>query len=247
MVRELLVACLFLTRLPVRVEGNVTMRELAAGTVWFPLIGALIGLVGALAFYLAGLLGLSSFPAAILSVLAMILLTGALHEDGLADTADALGAGPDRARALEIMRDSTLGAFGVIAIVLILMTRVSIFSTLWEPLEFGRAIVAAAAFSRGLLPAVMHFHPPARETGLAASAGRPEAARAAAALGIGTLLAMAMLPSATGLLAVLVGGGMGSALAGFARRRFGGYTGDTLGAIQQLAEVTMLLVVIARV
>ena len=96
--RDLKVAALFLTRFPIQVDGTVTMRDLAAAVYAFPLMGAAVGLLGGLAFAAAAWLGLPSLPAALLAIVAMLLATGALHEDGLADTADGLGAGA-RSRA----------------------------------------------------------------------------------------------------------------------------------------------------
>ena len=100
--QDVKVAALFLTRFPVQVEGTITMRDLAQAVYAFPLMGAAVGLLGGLGFTAASLVGLPSLPAALIAILCMILTTGALHEDGLADTADGLGAGSDRERALAI-------------------------------------------------------------------------------------------------------------------------------------------------
>ena len=117
LITELGTGLAFLTRLPVRCalggEGSLARAAWA-----FPIVGALVGAFGALAFWGAALVGLHPFVAGVLAVAATLLVTGALHEDGLADTADGFGAGGSRERKLEIMRDSRIGTYGVVALVL---------------------------------------------------------------------------------------------------------------------------------
>jgi adenosylcobinamide-GDP ribazoletransferase len=243
---DLKVAAVFLTRLPVRVEGALSMRDLAGAVHAFPLVGAAVGLAGGLAFWAAHAGGLPSLPASILAVAAMVLATGALHEDGLADTADALGAGADRARALEVMRDSRIGSFGTVALVLTLLARVTALASLWEPAFVAALLAAAGASSRAVMPVVMLVQPSARSAGLAADAGRPEAARVAAAALLALAVAFLALPAGLALAGTLAAALVGLGLAAGLGRRFGGCTGDTLGAVQQAAEVAFLFAVLAR-
>jgi adenosylcobinamide-GDP ribazoletransferase len=244
-VQDLKVALAFLTRLPVHIDGKVSLSDLTAAVHLFPLVGALVGLIGALAFGLGKAVGLGSLPAALFAVAAMVVATGALHEDGLADTADALGA-QDRERALAIMRDSRIGSFGTIALVLVLIARIAALSSFWDPWRFAAAMIAAAGASRALLPLLMTAQPPARADGLGAAVGRPEPVRVLIGLGLGAALALALLPLATALSALLAAA-CAAALAGwFLGRRFGGFTGDTLGAVQQLAEIAFLFAVLAH-
>src|SRR5204863_1906899 len=107
------------------------------------------------------------------AVTAGIALTGALHEDGLADTADGFGGGRDRDDKLRIMRDSRQGSFGVVALVLSIALRAAALGTIGEPIHVTLALIAAHAASRGVLPVLMHVLTPARPDGLGASAGRP--------------------------------------------------------------------------
>jgi adenosylcobinamide-GDP ribazoletransferase len=245
MLRETLddckVALRFLTRLPVRGPERWPDGALAASVVAFPLVGALVGALGALGFALASWLGLGTMLAAVLAVAAQALLTGGLHEDGLADVADGFGGGRTRADKLRIMRDPRLGSFGALALVLALLARIAALAALAGPALAGAALVAAGAVSRAGLPPIMTRLPPARDDGLAAGAGQPHPLRAAAAVGIGVLLAFAVLPPG-----VAAGGLIGAAgalllVAQLARRQLGGYTGDVVGFAQQLAEIGFLL------
>jgi adenosylcobinamide-GDP ribazoletransferase len=222
------------------------MRDLAAAVYAFPLVGALVGLLGGLGFWVAHRLGLPGMACAISAVAVMVLVTGALHEDGLADTADGLGAGPDRELALEIMRDSRIGSYGTIALVLTLLTRVTALASHWDPGFVAALLMAAGAASRATMPAVMLLQPSARAAGLAAEAGRPEPVRVAAAAILAAALAFLLLPvhfAAGGLLAAAIVGLIVAAVLG---QRLGGCTGDTLGAVQQLAEIAFLLAVLGR-
>ena len=238
------IATAVLTRLPVGAAAPVDGTIAPAGWA-FPLVGAGIGALAALAFLLAELLGLGPAPAALLALAASLAVTGAFHEDGLADTADGLIGGRDREQKLAIMRDSRHGTYGVLAIVLSIGLRAAALGSIGGPIYAGLALLAAHAFSRSALPAAMHLLEPARADGLGAMAGRPSQGVAIVALAVGVLIALATLGPATGI-AALVLTSSAVALAGLlARRQIGGYTGDVLGAFQQTGEIVMLLVAAA--
>jgi adenosylcobinamide-GDP ribazoletransferase len=239
----LAIATAFLTRVPL---GAAIDRPLAVGAWAFPLVGAGIGGVAALAFLTAQLLWLGDWPAALAAVSTSAALTGALHEDGLADTADGLFGGHDRETRLAIMRDSRHGTFGVLALVVGVLLRAAALARLGNTVAAGLALVAAHAVSRALLPAVMRALVPARADGLGAGAGRPSPAQTAAAAACGVVIALAALGPLRGLLAVIAAAAAVAAAAGLARRRIGGYTGDVLGAFQQLGEIVILLAAAAR-
>lgn len=239
------VAAAFLTRVPLAVAPSAG-GSLAAGFWAFPLVGAGVGGAAALAFLTAQVLGLGDGAAALAAVLASAALTGALHEDGLADAADGLFGGHNRERRLAIMRDSRHGTFGVLALVAGVGLRAAALARLGDPVRAGLALVAAHAVSRALLPATMRALAPARSDGLGAGAGTPNPAQAAAAAAIGAALALAALGPLRGLVALIAAGAAVGAAAGLARRRIGGYTGDVLGAFQQVGEVVMLLAAAAR-
>jgi adenosylcobinamide-GDP ribazoletransferase len=235
----------FLTRLPIGPPAEGDWR--LADAVWaFPLVGAGVGAIAAFVFLVAELLGLGDAPAALLAVLASVCLTGALHEDGLADSADGIFGGSDRQSRLVIMRDSRHGTFGVVAIVISVALRAAALAQTGEAVYAGLALIAAHAASRALLPAAMWALPPARDDGLAAEAGRPRWAVAAAAVAIGILIALAALGPWLGLVAFAVSAAAVMVAGVLARRRIGGYTGDVLGAFQQIAEIAMLLAAAAR-
>lgn len=241
--RDPLVAASLLTRLPLPLDhGFAGARGAAAAWAW-PLVGA--GLGGAVGAALAGALtlGLPPLAAAALALALGLMLTGALHEDGLADCADGFGGGADRARRLEIMRDSRLGAFGVAALALLLLGKAGLLADL----EGWRAVAvcaAAGAVSRAPLAAMLRWAPQARANGLAAATGRPRLATVAAGLCLALALALA-LTGGSGALALALAALATLAMAALARRKIGGISGDVLGAAQALGEVAALAALVA--
>jgi len=209
-----------------------------------PAVGALLGLAGGVAYALAWHLGLTSFLAALAAIAVVALLTGAMHEDGLADVADGFGGGRTRGDTLRIMRDSRIGTFGALALLLAVLARTGALANLAEPRLVLPALVVAAAVSRATLPAVLLALPSARPDGLAAAAGQPHWARVVAGLALACLLAFALLGPAAALAGLLAAGGLALLLAALAWRRIGGITGDVLGAAQQLAELGFLLALV---
>jgi adenosylcobinamide-GDP ribazoletransferase len=238
-------ATTFFTRIPVAAQAS-HVEPLAEGAWAFPLVGAGIGGVAALAFLLVQMLGLGDWPAAVLAVLAGVVVTGALHEDGLADTADGLIGGHDRDQRLAIMRESQHGTYGVVAIVLSVVLRATALAAIGGPIYAGFALIAAHAVSRAALPFAMLVLAPARTEGLGAAAGRPSIPLTVAALAIGLLVSLAALGPARGVVAIGLAGAAMFVLGALARRRIGGYTGDVLGAFQQVGEIVMLLTAAAK-
>lgn len=237
-------AVAFFTRIPVSSPAASEWR-LAAAAWAFPLVGAGIGAVSAFVFLAAQLSRLGDWPSALLALLATLLLTGALHEDGLADTADGIFGGGERERRLAIMRDSRHGTYAVLALVLSVGLRAAALAQIGEVIFAGLALVAAHAVSRALLPVAMWLMPPARDNGLGAGAGRPRPTR----IIVGVLVALVIAAAALGPLYSLVTIGIAAAAvaaaAMVAQRRIGGYTGDVLGALQQIGEVAILLAILA--
>jgi adenosylcobinamide-GDP ribazoletransferase len=243
-VRALLGAVSFLTRVPTG-TGTRAPGELARSVPWFPVVGAGVGLAVAAA-YAGGRLLLPPLPAATVAVVAGICLTGAFHEDGLGDTADAFAGGWDRDSTLRILKDPHLGTFGVLAVAASLLLRVGAVAAL-APAAALAALPAAHALSRAVAVATMTALPPAAGSGLGASSvlalSRRRALSGAAA---GLAVAVALLGVAA------LGAAAAAALAAFllgrlATRRIGGVTGDVLGAVQQLAEILVLLAAAAAV
>jgi len=235
----------FFTRLPVDPRARDDWK--LADSAWaFPLVGAGIGATAALVFLLAQLLGLADLLAGLLAVLASVAITGALHEDGLADTADGLFGSHDREARLAIMRDSRHGSFGVLAIVLSVLLRAAALAAIGDVIHGGLALIAAHAASRAALPGVMWALPPARADGLGATAGIPRPAGVATAAAIGAVVTLTALGPMRGAIALCIAGLAIFAVAQFAQRRVGGHTGDILGAIEQTGEIVMLLAASAR-
>ncbi len=245
-VGELSASILFLTRLPLpRHEGTggAAGHTNLAQAVWaFPLAGFVIGLIGALAYALAHRLVMFAWPAAALTVAATLFVTGALHEDGLADTADGFGGGGTRERKLEIMRDSRIGTYGVCALIVSLLVRADAIASLTDPVLVAPALIAAHAGARAVMPLVMFFLPAARTDGLAFAAGRPSGTRVAIAAALGFLALLFCLGLAHALIAVVALAIAVSLLAWLSQRQIGGQTGDVLGAVEQVSEIVILLV-----
>lgn len=233
---QLTTSVAFLTRLPIRLEAPL---PLAAAVPGFPLVGALVGGIAAMVLSVALWVGIPPLPAALLAIGASVVATGALHEDGLADSADGLFSGKPRERVLEIMRDSRIGTFGALALVLSVGLRAGSLASLADG---AAALVAVHALSRGWLPWLMWQDAPARSDGLAAVAGKPEQANVFWAAGFGLAIAAIAIGPLAALLAAAVAAAAALVIAALARKRLGGYTGDTLGAAEQVAEIGALLV-----
>jgi adenosylcobinamide-GDP ribazoletransferase len=237
---QIRLAASFLVRLPLPDPGPVEDGALGAAMRAFPLVGLGIGLaaglVGAMAHWLV-----PPLAAALVALLAQAVITGALHEDGLADLADGLGARGGRERRLEVMRDSRSGAFGVLALVFSVGLRAAALAAAPGGWSLIGALMAAGALSRALIPAAMQLMGPARPDGLGAGAGVPDATQAATALGIGLVICLVGIGLGGTVAAVLVAGGLVIGVVALARHFLGGYTGDVLGAVQQAGEIGVLL------
>lgn len=238
--RDFAVAGAFLTRLPLRPSGVVGPGDLARAAWAFPLIGLIVGAAAGGALWAAAQWNLHPLLCALLGLAAAALLTGALHEDGLADFADGLGAGGDRARRLEIMRDSRIGTYGVLALVFSVGLRAGALAGIGGPGLALAAMLAAAMVSRGLLPMIMALTPPARADGLGHSAGRPGLVNALIALALAIVGATLFLEPDIAVTAVIAAVIAAAVVAILARRGIGGHTGDVLGAAQQVSEIAVL-------
>jgi adenosylcobinamide-GDP ribazoletransferase len=243
-------ALAFSTRLPIGSAGPA----LPAALRTLPLAGALIG--AGTAAVLAALVGLGLAPlaAAAAALAAQLVLTGALHEDGLADVADGFGGGADRAAKLAIMRDSRIGTYGAAALALSLIGRAALMAQIAAGTGWPATLAllaAAGALSRGGVVWVLSALPPARDEGLGHGAGRPPAGtlgQAAAAAGLLGLLLVWPSAGPVALVAAMI-----LALAAswgvieIARRQIGGQTGDVCGAAQQGSEIAALAALAASV
>ncbi|QDY69557.1 adenosylcobinamide-GDP ribazoletransferase [Qingshengfaniella alkalisoli] len=240
---RLVLAMQFLTRLPVKGPYDFDPEEMVRATRHFPVIGALIGTITALT-YMLGLCGLPPLVAAILATGLTIIVTGGLHEDGLADFADGLGGGRDRDSRLQIMRDSRIGTHGALALGIIVSLHVAALAGL-SASQAALGLVTAHLLGRVAMVHMMKTQPYARRTGAAAFA----------ADGLDdTTYRIACLWAALALLLILIADGFGMALMALfcvalpqwvigriARSRLEGYTGDVLGAVQQSTTAAVLI------
>jgi adenosylcobinamide-GDP ribazoletransferase len=239
-VTDLRIGLSLATILPLGPSTPVGDGDIARAGWTLPVAGLLVGLAGAAIYALANALGVPPAPAAVLALASTIIITGALHEDGLADTADGLGGGT-RARKLEMMRDSRIGTYGVCALVVSLTLRWSAIAAIAAPRSILITLLLAHAGARAGLPLFMALVPPARSDGLSAGAGRPSRSNTAIALGLGAIVLAIGFGPGKAILAVILLAFIGLATAWFAIKQLGGQTGDILGAYEQLAEIAILL------
>jgi adenosylcobinamide-GDP ribazoletransferase len=232
----------FLTRLPVGGRGSTA--PLAFAAPMFPVVGMAVGLIAGVVYVIAHGLGLGPWFSACLAVGAAILVTGGLHEDGLADVADGFGGAADRDAKLAIMRDSRIGSYGVIALVLALATRIGALAAIGHPYHVLAVLIAAGAVSRALVVVAMRMMARARSDGLGAGAGTPGFEGMVTALTIAGIATLVLLLPWAWLLALVLGAGAATLVALLANRQIGGQTGDVLGAIQQAAEIAVLAAVV---
>lgn len=235
---DIIVAMLVLTRLPMPAVSDAALARVAPGTWAFPFAGVAVAGLGALAAYGVVMAGLPPAVAAGVFLAVQIMASGAMHEDGLADVADGFWGGFTVKRRLEIMKDSMIGSYGVIALILSIGLRwVALTALVASAPEVG---VAVAALSRAGLPALMRILPPARDDGMSHDIGAPPlvACFLSALLGYGLATLIA-----GGFVALIAAGGAiaGLVIAGtVARIKIAGQTGDVLGASQQLGDIIAL-------
>ena len=239
--RLLVGAAQFLTRLPTPATAAFAPDGVDRSARYFPVIGQLVGVLCAAVWVAAGRLW-PGLPSAALAVAAGVLVTGALHEDGLADTADGFGGGVDREHRLAIMKDSRIGAYGALALILVVVLRIGLLAGM-SPRAGALALVVAHGGARAAAVIVMTALP---------YAGDPRAAKvkptpgdvtwleAGIALALGGWPLIGLGPARAAIaLGLAAAAATGMALT--ARRLIGGVTGDVLGAVEQLSEVALLM------
>lgn len=242
-----LAALQLLTRIPAGSLPGFQPDWLDRSVKYFPLIGAIVGVLCGLVLTSAFMLLPSPLPA-IIAVAAGLLITGAIHEDGLADTADGIGGGRDRSEALDIMKDSTIGTYGAAALLMTLAIKVAAIDSV-DARTGIYALISAHAFARLATVIAMAYMPYAGDPERAKV--RPKVVKGSADVAIaavlGILPAAALLNWDTAMAAICIGTLLASVMAIFALRKIGGYTGDVLGAIEQMAEIGFLFAVSAFV
>ena len=242
--KTLILAIHFLTRIPTPFEIDYTPDRLNSASRYYPIVGAIIGSVAALAFFLASL-ALPTIVAVLIATAATALLTGAFHEDGLADTFDGISGAYDRARSLEIMTDSRIGTFGALALIIVISTKVAALSSLADTTTIITALIAAHIISRTSIVIVQATSTYARETGIAGPQDqtfKPINATIAAVTALITIAALALILSPTVALLATAGAITGHILIRlYFQPKLKGHTGDTLGATQQITELAIYI------
>lgn len=236
----------FFTRLPVPAWVGHSSEALNSSARYFPAVGLLVGGIGALVYLLAAKFWPQQI-AVLLSMAATIYVTGAFHEDGLSDTVDGLGGGWEKLRILEIMKDSRVGSYGVVAMVLALLGKFALLSAL-EPRLVPLALIAGHALSRYCSTVLLATMDYVREDLL--SKAKPLATKLSpGALVLATsftIIALLALPFKPLLIGCMLAALATFWLAAKFKRWLGGYTGDCLGATQQLSEIAFYLGLLAN-
>ncbi len=233
----LLTALEFLTRLPLP-RIPYAPDSLANAVAWFPLVGLLIG-AGAVAIHALAVKGLPSLLAALITLTYLILVSGALHEDGLADTADGLGGARTRERALAIMRDSSIGSYGAIALILSLLARLLLLNGL-PPVSFARYVLAAHVLCRWSTLPLSYFLKPAREQdGQASRVARRTSPSALVLSSLLTAIFAGIVLHRNWWQPTVAVLGVTALSGAYFHRRLGGITGDCFGAANNLCEIAV--------
>lgn len=213
---------------------------------WFPLVGILVGTMGAAIDGIGSIIGLTPFVTAPLAVAAMIWMTGALHEGGLANFADGTGGGQNPAEKIAIMQDSRIGTYGTLAVGLLIITKIGALSSFSNSEYVFAGLVVAGAWSRILMPLAATWLRPINADESIAQLGQPSGTRLAIGLILAALWALLLLDFVTALTLLAVGTLTALAITSFARTQIGGFNRDVLSAVQQCSELSMLVILVAQ-
>jgi adenosylcobinamide-GDP ribazoletransferase len=241
---DLVSAFMLLTRLPIARFARFGAPPDLARCVWaFPVVGLVVNGMGGLVYWLAQRVGMPPLLAAAWTLSATTIVTGALHEDGLADTADGLGGGSTPAQKMDIMRDSRIGSYGALALLLSVVMRAGAIAALDRPIIVAKAMILAGMLGRSGILLLLFLLPPARNDGMGAAMGKPRAKSVWLGLGLTVAAAFLLLPVLPATEAVVFGFCSSLVLAKLAHMQIGGHTGDLLGASEVITECVVLTVV----
>jgi adenosylcobinamide-GDP ribazoletransferase len=245
LVSDVTAALGLLSRLPVEVNHQAAQARSAASAWAYPIVGLILGALAVFAGLIAQLLGMPDLGIAAIILTTLIMLTGAMHEDGLADTADGFWGGYTQERRLEIMKDSHLGTYGTLALMISVLLR---FGLIFMLVSQGSAwvLLAICALSRAPMVLIMSRMPAARRDGLSQQVGRPRIETALLAALIALCIGFVLMGGAL-VHGVLLAGLAVAGLAYCALNKIGGQTGDILGASQQLTEIAFLAAAVSAI
>ncbi|MDE0967950.1 MAG: adenosylcobinamide-GDP ribazoletransferase [Octadecabacter sp.] len=233
-----------LSRLPVRIKVDCATERGPTSTWAYPLAGLILGALACIIGQIAIWISLPNSLVSGLTLAALVIITGAMHEDGLADTVDGLWGGWDKNQRLKIMKDSHTGVYGVLALTLGIGLRWQALTLIIDQNALWPAIISTAMLSRAVMVPVMAKLPHARKEGLSQSVGRPNTKTALVACSIAVFACLILLQY-TGLWLLTVAVLATLACITIAKIKIEGQTGDILGATQQICEITMLLTLAA--
>lgn len=241
---DLIAAFALLTRLPVARFTPLGQPPDLARCVWaFPIVGLAVNGAGGLVYWLAHRIGMPPLLAAAWTLAATTILTGGFHEDGLADTADGFGGGTTPARKLDIMRDSRIGSYGALALLLSVLVRVTAIAALGRPALITTALILAGMLGRSAMLLPLLMLKPARDNGMGASMGPPRAMSTSLGLGVAVFASFLSLPALPATAAIVSGFGTALLLTRLANNQIRGHTGDVLGACEVATECVVLTVI----
>jgi adenosylcobinamide-GDP ribazoletransferase len=240
---DLLAAFTLLTRVPLgRLVRSGTSPDLPRCVWAFPVVGVVVNGLGGLVYWLAQCFDMPPLLAAVWALAATMIVTGGLHDDGLADTADGFGGGATPERKLEIMRDSHIGCYGALALLLSVVMRVAAISGLEDPSRVMVAFCSAGMLGRGGILMLLLQVSPARDDGMGAAMGKTPAGRAVMGLTMALAVCLLALPLKLAAVALVFACGAALAVAKLAQSQIGGYTGDVLGAGEVVTECVVLTI-----
>ena len=241
---DLILAATLLTRVPMPPVRDGDSAALGRAVWAYPIIGALVGAVGAVVFAVLTVVGLPAGPASWASLAAMILTTGCFHEDGLADFWDGIGGGHTIERKLEIMRDSRIGSYGGAALILSLGLRSAAIAALADHGLAEAGLIVSGLLGRSAIAGVLLVLGPARADGLAATAADPPRGRAMLGVAL-SVISLVLLPIMSAIAAITAAGMAAAIMTRLMQRQIEGYTGDGLGATEQTVEMAAVLAMLA--
>lgn len=234
-------ACVFLSRIPLQLKTPLPDQALNRSVRCFPVVGTLLGVLGAGVMWVGNWFGLPVLLCAMLGILTITILSGALHEDGLADVVDGFWGGQTRDDKLRIMRDSRIGAYGVLALIFSIGLRTLALGAIDDVQTMGLVLISVATLSRFAPVYMLVRLDPARNNGVASGLKELEPLIINQGALIALLIPICLLPLGSALLALLFAFIALEGSARLVRRHIGGQTGDTCGAAQQVTEIAALI------
>ena len=242
-IQDIILGISFLTRLPI--PHSQPYKRFLMQSAWsFPLVGVFLGFLGGSVSWFLLELQLPLLIVSFLTIGTLILLTGGLHEDGLADMADGFGGGSNPENKIAIMRDSQIGTYGTLILILVIAVKAAAIETLLgkdNSLNCMVALIVSGSVSRSLMVCVAYTLDHASEKGLGKFAGKPNSQTVISSLFITVITSIFLLPIIKVMIALTLATLTATAIGFLAKRQINGYTGDILGATQQLSEVIVLI------